>query len=127
MLSQRRNKSVTDYLTTTPAFSNPVADGEAATSRDQHAHYSHELSEGVTDAFSRAISRLVPLIYGAIMGVVSEHLVVGLAVSLLITMVLDLSMGEQSLFRNMARLIAKPALQEAENRHSYFVPRKLGH
>ena len=74
---------------------------------DQHGHYDHQLSEETTDTLSRTLTRLVPLVYGMLLGALSDSLLLGLAISLLVSLAFDLLMGDQSLVRNFSRQLAR--------------------
>ncbi len=64
-----------------------------------YAHYSHEQSQDNAEASGRIIVRVVPLLYGGMIGVLFDNIVGALAISALISMALDLTMDDKSMFR----------------------------
>jgi len=66
---------------------------------DRHVHYTHELSDDATEASTRMLIRLVPMVYGGVLGVLAEHVILGLLAGFVLTLALDLRMGKDSLFR----------------------------
>jgi hypothetical protein len=73
------------------------------THEDQYAHYSHQMPDETKEAAGRFIVRIVPLLYGVLLGGLSDHLSVGIVLGLVGSIGLDLRMGEQSLVQPLAR------------------------
>ncbi|MCG6967441.1 MAG: hypothetical protein LJE59_13115 [Chromatiaceae bacterium] len=87
----------------------PIDETEEPSDRsheEQHAHYSHELSDDDKEASGRAIVRTVPLLYGFLAGALFHDLAAGLAVGGAVMLGTDLAMGQRSLFRP---LLQRPA------------------
>ena len=76
---------------------------KAATLRNRHAHYTHQLPEESTEAASRLLVRVVPLVFGAMLGSVGNNLAVALAAALAISVAFDLSMADKSIARRLYR------------------------
>lgn len=72
---------------------------------DQYAHYSHQMPDDTKEATGRFIVRLVPLLYGVLLGGLSGHLFVGILLGLVGSIGLDLRMGGQSLALPPARRV----------------------
>lgn len=72
---------------------------------DQHGHYTHELPEYTSEAFSQWLIRLVPLVYGALIGGLGDHLAIGLVIGGAISLAFDFSMDDDSLLRSARRLL----------------------
>jgi hypothetical protein len=64
-----------------------------------HGH--HELSESAAESISRLLIRLVPCVYGGLLGYLGGVLVPGLIVGILASLVFDLAMGRHSLLRRL--------------------------
>ena len=76
---------------------------------DQYAHYTHELPEDDAEAASRALVRVVPVAYGALLGGVTDHVLLGLAAGLAAGMAFDLYMGGNSMLRPWFRRLRRRA------------------
>jgi hypothetical protein len=68
---------------------------------DQYAHYTHELTEDSTETSARILVRIVPVAYGALLGTLSDRLVLGLGAGILLSVAFDLFMGRGSLARSL--------------------------
>lgn len=79
------------------AFRTPVG------RRDQHADLSHKLPAHATESVSRTLLRVVPLIYGALLGATSQNFWFWVSVSLLCSIAFDLYMGRHSIVRRLLR------------------------
>ncbi len=66
----------------------------------------HEIPEHTAEAASRALTRLVPLVYGVLLGVTGDILAIGLLVGGIGSLAFDLSMDQHSLARPFARQLA---------------------
>jgi len=69
------------------------------THHDRYAQQSHELPDAAAEATSRALIRIVPLAYGALLGSLADSIVLGLWVGLILGTAFDLNMGEKSMAR----------------------------
>ena len=67
--------------------------------RDQYGQYTHEMPDDTAEASARVLIRAVPLIYGGLLGGLMSNIVLGLSLGLVMTMALDLRMGDKSFFR----------------------------
>ena len=74
--------------------------------RDQHVEYTHELPEGTAEAVSRALIRIVPLIYGGLLGHLGGNMALGLLLGFASAAAFDLYMGNKSILRNHGRWAA---------------------
>jgi len=70
---------------------------------DRHVHHTHELHHETSEATSRALIRVVPLAYGALLGGLADSLALGLAAGMTVSMAFDLFMGNNSLVRGLSR------------------------
>lgn len=70
---------------------------------DQYGHYSHELSDDSAEAASRALIRVVPIAYGALLGALADNLFLGLFIGLVLSAALDFWMGDESVVRAIVR------------------------
>lgn len=70
---------------------------------DQYAYYSHQMTDETKEAAGRFVVRTVPLLYGLLLGGLSDHLFVGVFLGLIGSIGLDLRMGEHSLALPLAR------------------------
>lgn len=68
----------------------------------QHAHYSHEMPDETKEASGRFVLRVVPLLYGVLLGGLTDNLAAGVCLGALVSFGLDLSMGQTSIFRAMS-------------------------
>ena len=84
----------------------PARDVSQPVHRDQYVEYSHQLPEGTADAVSRLLIRIVPLIYGGLLGHLSDHMALGLLLGFASAAAFDLYMGDKSVLRNRARWVA---------------------
>lgn len=67
----------------------------------------HELPEHTAEAVSRFLTRLVPLIYGALLGATGGNLALGLLAGIVASTAFDLSMADHSLARPVARRLTQ--------------------
>jgi hypothetical protein len=81
----------------------PLAPPVDRSHHDQYAHYTHELTEDSTETSARVLVRIVPLAYGALLGTLSDRLVLGLGAGILLSLAFDLFMGRGSLARSLSR------------------------
>ena len=70
---------------------------------DRYAHHTHELPEESSEATSRALIRVVPLIYAALLGGLADSLLLGLSAGVILSVAFDLSMGANSLVLALLR------------------------
>ncbi|MCG6967438.1 MAG: hypothetical protein LJE59_13100 [Chromatiaceae bacterium] len=83
-----------------------VSDRRAVARRvheEQHVHYTHEMSRDTSEASGRFIIRMVPLLYGVLVGSLLADPVPGLLVGSLGFMALDLTMAGNSLLLALLR------------------------
>jgi len=73
------------------------------THHDRYARQSHKLPDSAAEATSRALIRIVPLAYGALLGGLTDSMVLGLSVGLILSTVFDLNMGEKSMARALSQ------------------------
>ena len=71
----------------------------AAGHRDQYVQYSHQMTAGTADSSARTLTRVVPLIYGALLGGLVGSVPLGAVFGLLMTVALDMRMGDKSISR----------------------------
>ena len=71
--------------------------------RDQYVDYSHEMSHDTYEASGRVIVRIVPLLYSGMIGGIFDHMVAALSIGILVSVALDLTMGNKSLSRPILR------------------------
>ena len=74
--------------------------------QDHYVHYTHQMSDETAEAWARALIRLVPLVYGALMGGLYGSLTVGLLLGLVVSLALDYRMWHNSLSRPLLRRCA---------------------
>ena len=74
--------------------------------RDQYVEYSHELPEGAAEAVSRVLVRIVPLIYGGLLGHLGGRMGLGLLLGFVSAAAFDLYMGDKSMLRAQGRWMA---------------------
>ena len=67
----------------------------------QCATYSHEMTPDLKEAVGRVVIRLVPLLYGGMFGSLIDDLPLALGLAVLVSMGMDLAMGDRSLLRSM--------------------------
>ena len=73
-------------------------DGVAADVRhDQYVQYNHEMTDDTAEASARTLIRMVPLVYGGLVGGIMGVVPLGLAIGLATTMALDIKMGRHSI------------------------------
>lgn len=73
--------------------------------RDQYVHYTHELPALGAESATRVLVRVVPLIYGALLGHLIGAITVGIALGAVLSMAFDIGMGQDSLLRGLYRRI----------------------
>ena len=73
---------------------------------DQYVHYTHQMSDETAEASARVLIRLVPLVYGALMGGLYGNLPAGLLLGLVASLALDYRMGGKSLIQPVLRRCA---------------------
>ncbi len=71
--------------------------------RDRYARHSHELPDESSEASSRALIRLVPLLYGGLFGGLANNILLGFVVGAMLSMCFDLLMGRNSMLRSLFR------------------------
>jgi hypothetical protein len=76
---------------------------------DQYVHHSHQLPEEASEATSRNLVRVVPLVYGGLLGGLGENLAFGLVSGVALGAAFDLYMGEHSIVRGLSRGLLAPA------------------
>ncbi len=64
---------------------------------DRCVQYTHQMSEDGAEASARTLARIVPLIYGGLFGAFTENMYLGFSLGLMLTLALDLRMGDKSL------------------------------
>lgn len=87
-----------------PPWRNAVGELQVETESGQPLRGHHDLSESSAEAASRLMIRTVPLVYGVLLGHLSDHLLVGTLIGGLASAALDLYMGEDSMIRRIAGL-----------------------
>ena len=78
-----------------------------AARRYGHAQYTHQLSEEETEAVSRWLVRVVPLVFGTMMGSLAHNTVIGLSAALAVSLAFDLSMEGNSIVLRLFRRLRK--------------------
>ena len=73
------------------------------THHDRFARQSHDLPNEAAEASSRALVRVVPLAYGALLGGLADTTLLGISVGLILSMAFDLNMGRHSMARALSR------------------------
>jgi len=91
---------------------NPVQATEDVTARkrvhdEQCVQYTHELSYDTKESVGRVIIRLVPLLYGGMFGALLDDMPLALTVGAIVSVGMDLAMGNQSLLRAFIRCFYK--------------------
>ena len=81
--------------------------GRSAASRCRHARYTHQLSEAETEAVSRWLVRIVPLIFGAMLGSLAHNIAIGLLAAVAVSLAFDLSMEGNSIALGLYRRLRK--------------------
>ena len=74
--------------------------------RDQYVEYSHELPERAAEAMSRVLVRIVPLVYGGLLGHLGGRMGLGLLLGFVSAAAFDLYMGDKSMLRTQGRWMA---------------------
>lgn len=70
---------------------------------DRFARHTHELPDESSEVTSRALIRVVPLAYGALLGSLADSLLLGLSAGAIISVAFDLWMGANSLVLSLLR------------------------
>lgn len=101
-----------EMLTGKQSEPNPVQVTEDVTTgkrvhEEQYVHYTHELSYDSKESIGRVIIRLVPLLYGGMFGALLDDMSLALTVAAIVTVGMDLAMGNQSLLRTFIRCFMK--------------------
>jgi predicted lipid-binding transport protein (Tim44 family) len=78
---------------------NPRVVGASDQHHDRYVHYTHQMPDETAEASARVLIRLVPLMYGALMGGLYGHLAAGLLLGLVPSLALDYRMGGKSLIQ----------------------------
>jgi hypothetical protein len=78
-----------------------------AARRYGHAQYTHQLSEEETEAVSRWLVRVVPLVFGVMMGSLANNTAIGLSAALAVSLAFDLSMEGNSIVLGLFRRLRK--------------------
>ncbi len=68
---------------------------------EQCVQYSHEMPADLQEAIGRFIFRVVPLLYGGMFGVLTHEMSIAMTIGLLVTIGMDLAMGQHSILRTM--------------------------
>jgi hypothetical protein len=79
----------------------------SAASRCRHARYTHQLSEEDTEAVSRWLVRVVPLVFGAMLGSLAHNTAIGLLAAVAVSLAFDLSMEGNSIALGLYRRLRK--------------------
>jgi len=92
----------------------PVQATEDVTARkrihdEQYVHYTHELSYDSKESIGRVIIRLVPLLYGGMFGALLDDMALALTVGGIVSVGMDLAMGNQSILRSFVRSLTGSA------------------
>ena len=98
------------------------------THHDRYARHTHDLPDDSSEASSRALVRVVPLAYGALLGGLADSLWLGFAAGLVLSMAFDLNMAENSLVRSLSRGLVNrlcPTVTRAAHRLARLI-RRLG-
>jgi hypothetical protein len=74
--------------------------------QDHYVHYTHQMSDEAAEAWARALIRLVPLVYGALVGGFYGNLPAGLLLGLVVSLALDYRMWHNSFSRPLLRRCA---------------------
>lgn len=80
---------------------------------EHYVHYTHEMTEDTKDGAGRFVVRAVPLLYGFLVGGLTDNLAAGLMIGGAVSVGSDLAMDKGSLFRPLFRPVASagcPAL-----------------
>ena len=72
-----------------------------------YPHHSHAMQDDQADALSRLVARLVPLVFGIMLGAVGDMIVLGAAIGLVGSLAFDLSMEQRSWVRAVLHVIVK--------------------
>ena len=70
---------------------------------DRYAHHTHDLPDESSEASSRALIRVVPLVYGALLGGLADSMFLGFSSGMVLSVAFDLSMGGNSMVRSLFR------------------------
>jgi len=81
--------------------------GRKAARRYPHAQYTHQLSEEEAEAVSRWLVRVVPLVFGAMLGSLAHNIAIGLLAALAVSLAFDLSMEGNSIALGLYRRLRK--------------------
>jgi hypothetical protein len=86
-------------ITAVPRAEFPILDDPRSerVHRDQHAEYTHELTDDASETSARTLVRMVPVVYGASFGVLADNLMFGFSAGLALSLAFDLSMGSHSM------------------------------
>ena len=72
-----------------------------------HAQYTHQLSEEEAEAVSRWLVRVVPLVFGAMLGSLAHNIAIGLLAAVAVSLAFDLSMEGNSIALGLYRRLRK--------------------
>jgi len=102
MLTEKEAEFVVKDVTNPVELDEFVESGDRI-HHDRYAQQSHELPNEAAEASSRALIRVVPLAYGALLGGLADHVLLGLCVGLMLSLAFDLNMGGKSMARALSR------------------------
>ena len=111
----KTREPVVDALEVDELFTNPPLNAAAAVPLDPAVGQldgklsTHDLTESAAESVSRLLIRVVPLVYGGLLGHLADRLVLGLLFGAVAASVLDLSMGDSSLLRRPASALRRRA------------------
>lgn len=108
----RFNQCGVEMLTGKQSELNPAQAVENVKAREriheeQYVQYTHELSYDTKESVGRVIIRLVPLLYGGMFGALLDDMSLALTVGAIVSVGMDLAMGNQSLLRAFIRCFYK--------------------
>ena len=80
-----------------------VDEGSQRHQEDRAVQYTHEMPDDTAEASARVLIRMVPLVYGVLLGGLTGNLPLGLSVGIILSMALDMRMGDKSFFLPLLR------------------------
>jgi len=102
MLTDKKTDEVVSVVTDELQVDEFVAPADRA-HHDRYARHTHELPSESSEATSRVLIRVVPLAYGALLGGLTDSLLLGLSAGVILSAAFDLSMGANSLVLSLLR------------------------